>query len=54
VTVTNNVFDMRFGPLGGVWGPLAPIGLPSQLNWANNTWTNGDSLTLQQATTQYP
>ena len=41
VSVTNNVFDMRFGPNGGVWGPLAPIGLPSQLVWSGNTWSNG-------------
>ena len=54
VSVTNNVFDTRFGALGGVWGPLAPIGLPSQFNWSNNTWANGVSLSVQQATTQYP
>ena len=54
VSVTNNVFDTRFGPNGGIWGPLYPSGLPSQLVWSGNTWTNGASLTLQQATTQYP
>jgi hypothetical protein len=54
VSVTNNVFDLRFGALGGVWGPLAPIGLPAQLSWVNNTWTNGVSLSLLQATTLYP
>ena len=54
VSVTNNVFDTRFGALGGVWGPLANLGLPSQLNWSNNTWTNGVPLSLDQSLTLYP
>jgi hypothetical protein len=49
VSVTNNVFDTRFGPSGGAWGPLYPNGLPSQLTWASNTWSNGVSLSLAQA-----
>jgi len=54
VTVTNNVFDLCFTTKGGIWGPLYPTGLPSQLSWSGNTWSNGSQLTLVQATTQFP
>ena len=54
VIITNNVFDMRFGSKGGIWGPLAPVGLPAQLTWTGNTWSNGVGISLQQALTQYP
>ncbi|MGB8860597.1 MAG: right-handed parallel beta-helix repeat-containing protein, partial [Ilumatobacteraceae bacterium] len=49
VIITNNVFDKRFSDKGGIWGPLAPIGLPAQLTWSGNVWSNGAGLSLQQA-----
>jgi hypothetical protein len=54
VTVSDNVFDQCFTQQGGVWGPLFPSGLPSQLTWTGNTWSSGAGLSLSQALTQYP
>ena len=50
VTVTNNVFDARFEPHGGIWGLLAPNGLPSGLLWQGNTWGDGAAVDLPTAT----
>jgi hypothetical protein len=44
VSVTNNVFDTRFGPNSGLWGTLYPTGLPSQLAWSGNTSSNGTAV----------
>ena len=44
VTVTNNVFDLRFGPNSGVWGTLYGTGLPSQLVWTGNTTSTGTAV----------
>jgi hypothetical protein len=49
VAILNNVFDQRFGPNGGVWGPLYPKGLPAQLTWSGNVWSNGATLSLADA-----
>ncbi|HEY7626285.1 MAG TPA: hypothetical protein VH761_04430 [Ilumatobacteraceae bacterium] len=54
VTVANNVFDQRFGPNGAIWGPLYPSGLPNDLSWFGNRWSNGSALTLNDALTKYP
>ncbi len=54
VSILNNVFDQRFGPKGGIWGPLAPLGLPAQLTWFGNTWSGGAALSLNDALTMYP
>ncbi len=54
VSIVNNVFDQRFGPNGGIWGPLAAVGLPSLLNWSGNSWSGGASLSLNDALTNYP
>jgi hypothetical protein len=54
VSIANNVFDQRFGPNGGIWGPLYPNGLPADLTWFGNTWSNGSALTLSDALTKYP
>ena len=54
VSVVNNVFDTRFGPNGGIWGPLYPNGLPADLTWFGNTWSNGAGLSLSDALTKYP
>ena len=54
VSILNNVFDQRFGPNGGIWGPLAPNGLPAQLTWFGNAWSGGLALTLNDALTLYP
>jgi hypothetical protein len=49
VAILNNVFDQRFGPNGGIWGPLYPKGLPAQLTWSGNVWSSGAVLTLNDA-----
>jgi hypothetical protein len=49
VWVLNNVFDQRFGPNGGIWGPLYPQGLPAQLTWSGNVWSGGAPLSLSDA-----
>lgn len=49
VSIINNVFDQRFGPISGIWGPLAPVGLPAQLTWFNNAWGSGAALSLGEA-----
>ena len=49
VWVLNNVFDQRFGPNGGIWGPLYPRGLPAQLTWSGNVWSSGAPLSLSDA-----
>ena len=47
--IINNVFDQRFGPNGGIWGPLYPKGLPAQLTWSGNVWSSGATLSLADA-----
>ena len=54
VSIVNNVFDQRYGPNGGIWGPLHPRGLPAQLTWAGNVWSSGAPLSLNDALTKYP
>lgn len=54
VIVSDNVFDLCFTSKGGVWGPLYPSGLPSQLTWTGNTWSNSAPLSLNDALTLFP
>jgi hypothetical protein len=54
VSIANNVFDQRFSTNGGIWGPLAPLGLPADLTWFGNTWSSGAPLSLSDALTKYP
>jgi hypothetical protein len=54
VSVVNNVFDMRFSSKSGIWGPLYPNGLPADLTWFGNSWSNGAPLSLSDALTKYP
>lgn len=54
VSIANNVFDQRFGANGAIWGPLYPRGLPADLTWVGNTWSDGSALTLSDALTKYP
>lgn len=49
VVVRNNTIDRRFAPLGGIWGTLFPLGLPSSLTWTNNTYEDESSINLQMA-----
>lgn len=48
-TVTGNVFDTRWSPVSGRWGPLFTSGLPSKLTWSNNSYSTGAPLTLAEA-----
>ncbi len=54
VTVSNNVWDLCFTSKSGIWGPLYPSGLPAQLTWTNNSWSNGAPLSLSDALTKFP
>lgn len=49
VRVVGNTFDRRFTPGGGIWGVLADEGLPSQLDWTDNTWEDGTPVALATA-----
>lgn len=49
VRITNNVFDQRFTPVGAIWGPIYPDGIPDQLVWSGNRWGNGKSVSLEEA-----
>jgi hypothetical protein len=58
---TNNVFDRKWsgggtgcgtaaGSQPGLWGGLYGSGLPKSLVWSGNTYENGASVTISQAT----
>ncbi|MGB8859308.1 MAG: hypothetical protein WCC60_08630, partial [Ilumatobacteraceae bacterium] len=38
VTVSDNVIDRRYTPLGGIWGVVSEDGRPDQLKWTGNTF----------------
>lgn len=48
-TITGNVFDRRFGPESGIWGPLYPSQLPPNLVWSGNYWDSASECSLIQA-----
>lgn len=49
VRVVGNTFDRRFTAAGGIWGVLADDGLPSRLDWTDNTWEDGSPVALVTA-----
>lgn len=38
VTISDNVIDRRYSPLGGIWGVVSDEGRPDQLEWIGNTF----------------
>lgn len=56
-TITNNVFDRRYGGAGcsrtgqtsGLWKVLYPGGLPANLVWSGNTFDDGSSVSIALA-----
>lgn len=54
VVVRDNIFDVRLSSKGGVWGPLYPDRLPADLTWTNNIFSDGRTLSVQQALSDYP
>lgn len=38
VTISDNVIDRRYTPLGGIWGIVSEDGRPDQLQWIDNTF----------------
>lgn len=49
VRITNNTFDTRYSPTSGVWGPLYPRGLPSNLTWSGNSFSDGRAISQSSA-----
>lgn len=49
VVVTGNVFDTRWSPVSGRWGPLFTSGLPRKLTWTANSYSTGAPLSLAEA-----
>lgn len=49
VRITNNTFDTRFSSTSGVWGPLYPRGLPSNLTWSGNSFSDGRAISQSSA-----
>lgn len=54
VTITNNSFDVRFGANASVWGPLYPSGLPANLAWSANSFSDGRAVSITGALSNYP
>lgn len=49
VRITNNTFDTRYSSTAGVWGPLYPRGLPSNLTWSGNSFSDGRAISQSSA-----
>ncbi len=54
VSITNNSFDVRFGANASVWGPLYPFGLPANLAWSGNSFSDGRAVSITAALSNYP
>ena len=53
VRILNNTFDTRYGPNAAIWGPLSPDGLPANLTWTGNVFSDGRGLSLAAAINNY-